>query len=162
MISNMKNLYKALADFQSQCPVILKESSGHNYKYSDLPAIYSVINPILKENNLAVFQPLTNLDGVIAIKTIIVHTESGESIEDIHPLPQTTFDKVTVKKTDAKTGLVTETSKSVVVGFEQMSQPQAQGSIITYYRRYCLSSVLGLITDKDTDGQGKGADHDLY
>jgi len=148
-----KNIYKAIANFQAECPVILKETSGHNYKYADLPAIYETINPILQKYNLAVFQPLTNLDGKPAIKTIIVETESGESMEEIHPLPETEFIEVETAKG----------KRTVVAGFEQMSQPQAQGSIITYYRRYCLSSVLGLITDKDTDGAGsKGAEHDLF
>lgn len=149
----MKALYKAIASFQAECPVILKETSGHNYKYADLPAIYETINPLLQKNNLAVFQPLTNLDGKPAIKTIIIETTTGESMEEVHPLPETQFIEVETSKG----------KRTVVAGFEQMSQPQAQGSIITYYRRYCLSSILGLITDKDTDGAGsKGAEHDLF
>lgn len=138
----MKNLYTALSSFQAECPVILKEVKGHNYKFADLPAIYEVINPLLMKNNLAIFQPLTNLEGKPAIKTIVVHTISGETMEDVHPLPETTFTEIET----------TKGKRMVVAGFEQMSKPQAQGSIITYFRRYCLSSVLGLITDKDTDG----------
>ena len=72
--------------------------------------------------------------------------------------------EIVVKKTD-KNGVVIETEKYVVCGFEQMSKPQAEGSTITYYRRYALSSFLGLITDKDTDGTSKvskdGVDEDL-
>ena len=66
----------------------------------------------------------------------------------IHPI-----NKIVIKKTD-KNGITTETEKFVVCGFEQMSKPQADGSTITYYRRYSLASFLGLITDKDTDGAG--------
>lgn len=157
----MKALFKALADFQQEVPVILKDTSGHNYKYADLPAIDEVIKPLLKKHGLGVLQPLTTLaNNDPAIKTIIYHVESGENIEDITPLPKTTLEKVKVKKTN-KTGAVVETEKFVVCGFEQMSEPQAQGSIITYFRRYALSSTLGLITDKDTDGAGKRNEEDV-
>jgi spore germination cell wall hydrolase CwlJ-like protein len=33
-----------------------------------------------------------------------------------------------------------------------MNEIQAQGSIITYLRRYSLSSILGIVTDADADG----------
>jgi hypothetical protein len=36
-----------------------------------------------------------------------------------------------------------------------MNDYQAYGSGITYYRRYALSSMLGLVTDKDTDAAGE-------
>lgn len=150
----MKNIYKSLAEFQQEVPVILKDTSGYNYKYADLPKIDEVIKPLLKKHGLGVSQPLSNLNGIASIKTIVFHVESGEAIEENHPLPQTKMNKISLKKTDKKTGDVTESEKYVVEGFEQMSEPQAQGSIITYFRRYCLSSVLGLITDKDTDATG--------
>jgi len=153
----MKNLYQALADFQQDVPVILKETSGYNYKYADLPAIDEIIKPLLKKHGLAIAQPLSNLNGLASIKTILIHVESGESMEENHPLPHTRMSRVTQKKTD-KAGNVIEAEKYVVEGFEQMSEPQAQGSIITYFRRYCLSSLLGLITDKDTDGTGAKSD----
>ncbi len=157
----MKNLYTALHNFQMEVPVILKETSGYNYKYADLPAIDEVIKPLLKKHGLGVLQPLSTLSKsfsegakvVPAIKTIIYHPESGDAVEDITPLPTTVLEKVKISRTD-KAGVVTETEKFVVCGFEQMSEPQAQGSIITYYRRYALASFLGLITDKDTDGAG--------
>ena len=157
----MKNIYQALAKFQQDVPVILKETSGYNYKYADLPAVNEVIKPILKKHGLGVLQPLTSLNRVMAtgsqvipaIRTIIYHPESGESIEDTTPLPTTVLEKVKISRTD-KNQVTTETEKFVVCGFEQMSEPQAQGSIITYYRRYALASFLGLITDKDTDGAG--------
>lgn len=156
----MKNLLKALAGFQQEVPVILKETSGYNYKYADLPAIDIIIKPLLKKYGLGVLQPLSSLDGKPAIKTIIYHTESGEMIDETTPLPETSLQKVLSTKTD-KNGNKVEVEKYVVCGFEQMSKPQADGSTITYYRRYALSSFLGLITDKDTDGSGKKEIDDL-
>lgn len=35
-------------------------------------------------------------------------------------------------------------------------QPQAVGSILTYYRRYALTALLGLATDDDDDAAGGG------
>ena len=36
-----------------------------------------------------------------------------------------------------------------------MNTFQAFGSGVTYFRRYALSSALGLVTDKDTDAAGE-------
>ena len=41
------------------------------------------------------------------------------------------------------------------VALKGMNDYQSFGSGITYYRRYCLSSMLGLVTDKDIDASGE-------
>jgi hypothetical protein len=158
-MENKIKLYKAIQSFQQEVPVILKDISGYNYKYADLPAIDEVVKPLLKKHNLGVLQPLTSLDGKPALKTIIYHTETGETVEEITPLPETSLQKVVSKKTT--NGVTVEVEKYVVCGFEQMSKPQADGSTITYYRRYALSSFLGLITDKDTDGTSKSGNKQI-
>lgn len=122
----MKNLYKALAEFQQEVPVILKETTGYGYKYADLPAIFAVINPLLKKKGLGFYQ---SVEGV-SVKTVIFHTESGEQIESSTSIPQ---------------GVV----------LKGMNDFQVLGSAITYIRRYAISSMLGLITDKDTDAGGE-------
>lgn len=53
----MKNIYKALAEFQQECPVIHKGTSGFNYSYADLPAIFEIINPLLKKHGLDFIKP---------------------------------------------------------------------------------------------------------
>ena len=118
----MQNLMKALGEFQQDCPVIHKDTQGHKYTYADLPKIYSVINPLLKKHGLVVSQPLQ--DG--AIKTILYHIKSEEFLESSTPIP--------------------------ITQLGSMNEYQAYGSGITYFRRYALSSMLGLVTDKDTDG----------
>ena len=120
----MKNLIKSLSNFQSECPVIHKDTKGHNYTYADLPQIFSIINPLLKKNGLCFSQLLEN-DG---IKTILFHVESGESLESFTSIPK--------------------------VKLGAMNEYQSYGSGVTYYRRYSLSSMLGLITDKDLDAAG--------
>lgn len=122
----MKNLFKALADFQQEVPVIHKATQGYGYSYSDLPKIFSVINPLLKKHGLG-FTQLINNEGV---NTILFHVESGEEIESTTPIPQN-------------------------VQLKGMNDFQVLGSAITYIRRYAISSMLGIVTDKDTDAGGE-------
>ncbi len=122
----MKNLFKQLASFQQEVPVILKDTQGYGYKYADLPQIFTVINPLLKKYDLG----FTQLIEGTSIKTILFHTESGEKLESLTEIPQG-------------------------VSLKGMNDFQVLGSAITYIRRYALSSILGLVTDKDTDGDGE-------
>ena len=121
----MSKIYKALADFQQEVPVIHKETKGYGYSYADLPTIFEVINPLLKKNGLG----FTQLVNGYSIKTILFHIESGDTIESETNIPQG-------------------------VDLKGMNDFQVLGSAITYIRRYALSSILGLVTDKDTDAGG--------
>lgn len=122
----MKNIYKALSDFQQEVPTIKKNASGYNYKFADLEEIIAIIKPVLKKHNLGYTQPL---DGT-NLRTVLYHTESGETIESTVEIPQ---------------------------GVELKGQNDFQvlGSAITYLRRYSLSSILGLVTDEDADAAGE-------
>jgi hypothetical protein len=120
-----KNLLKALAQFQYECPIIHKDTSGFNYTYADLPKIISTITPLLQKHGLCFSQPLVGN----AIRTIIYHVDSGEYIESMTEIP--------------------------LIELAKMNVYQSFGSGITYYRRYALSSILGLVTDKDIDASGE-------
>lgn len=122
----MKNLYKALANFQQEVEVIHKDTPGYGYSYTDLPAIFKAINPLMKKHGLGFYQSVigSNLD------TTVFHVESGEEIKSSIPIPEN-------------------------VELAKMNQFQVLGSAITYIRRYALSSMLGLVTDKDTDASGE-------
>lgn len=122
----MKSLFKSLADFQQEVPVIHKDTQGYNYSYADLPTIFEVINPLLKKHGLGFYQAVNGTD----IKTVVFHVESGETIESVTAIPQG-------------------------VQMNKMNDFQVLGSAITYIRRYAISSLLGLVTDKDTDGAGE-------
>jgi hypothetical protein len=122
----MKNLYKALANFQQEVPTIHKATQGFGYTYADLTAIYKIINPLMKKNGLGFTQLLQDNKMV----TIVFHIESGETIESRTDIPMN-------------------------VQLKGMNDFQVMGSAITYLRRYSLSSVLGLVTDKDTDAGGE-------
>ena len=107
----------------------MKDTSGYGYKYADLPAIFEVINPLLKENGLGFYQAVhSTQDNLPFIQTVIFHIESGEIISSDTIIPQG-------------------------VQLAKMNTYQVMGSAYTYYKRYALSAMLGLITDKDTDAQ---------
>jgi len=122
----MKNIYKAISNFQQEVPVIHKGSTGYGYSYADLPAIYEVINPRLKKHGLGFTQPINGNN----VKTIVFHVDSGETVESETAIPQG-------------------------VSLAKMNEFQVLGSAISYLRRYALSSILGLVTDKDTDAGGE-------
>ena len=119
-------LFSSLSSFQKECPVIHKGTQGYGYSYADLPAIFEVINPILDRHNLGFTQPICGSK----VKTILYHTVTGETLES---------------ETDIPHG----------VQLKGMNDFQVLGSAITYIRRYALSSMLGIITDKDNDGAGE-------
>jgi hypothetical protein len=122
----MKHLFKALAAFQQEVPVIHKATQGYGYTYADLPKIFEVINPLLKKHGLG----FTQLINGTQIATCLFHVESAESIESKIDIPQ---------------GVI----------LKGMNEFQVLGSAITYLRRYALSSMLALVTDKDTDASGE-------
>jgi len=120
------NIYKSLAAFQQECPTIHKGTKGYGYSYADLPTIFEVINPILAKHNLG----FTQLIEAQSIRTVIFHTETGETLESVTDIPQG-------------------------VSLKGMNDYQVLGSAITYLRRYALSAILGIVTDKDTDASGE-------
>ena len=130
----MKNLFKALADFQQEVPVIHKATQGYGYTYADLPKIFEAINPLLKKHGLGFTQLINSKDRENYLITILFHVESGESLESNTLIPQ--------------------------VELKQMNLYQSFGSGTTYFRRYCLSSILGIVTDKDTDAGGEQVKHE--
>jgi hypothetical protein len=131
----MKHLFKSLAAFQQEVPVIHKGTQGFGYSYADLPAIFEKINPLLAKHGLGFTQLLNSKEGSNYIVTVIFHVETGESIESQTIIPQVTL--------------------------KGMNDYQSFGSGVTYFRRYALSSALGLVTDKDTDASGEQVKHEL-
>ena len=130
----MKHLFKSLAAFQQEVPVIHKGTQGFGYSYADLPAIFEKINPLLAKHGLGFTQLLNSKEGENYLVTVIFHVETGESIESQTIIPQVTL--------------------------KGMNDYQSFGSGVTYFRRYALSSALGLVTDKDTDASGEQVKHE--
>jgi hypothetical protein len=125
----MKHLLKSLAAFQQEVKVIHKGTQGYGYSYADLPKIFEEINPLLQKHGLGFTQLINSQDGLNYLKTILFHVESGESIDSLTLIPY--------------------------VQLKGMNDFQSFGSGVTYFRRYCLSTILGIVTDKDTDASGE-------
>jgi hypothetical protein len=125
----MKHLLKSLAAFQQEVKVIHKATQGYGYSYADLPKIFEEINPLLQKHGLGFTQLINTKEGVNYLATVVFHVESGEQIESNCMIPY--------------------------VQLKGMNDFQSFGSGVTYFRRYCLSSMLGLVTDKDTDASGE-------
>ena len=125
----MKHLLKSLAAFQQEVKVIHKGTQGYGYSYADLPKIFEEINPLLQKHGLGFTQLINSQDGLNYLKTILFHVESGESIDSNTLIPY--------------------------VQLKGMNDFQSFGSGVTYFRRYCLSTILGIVTDKDTDASGE-------
>jgi len=124
----MKALFKSLAAFQQEIKVIHKVSQGYGYKFADLPKIFETINPLMRKHGLGFSQLINTHEGQNYLVTIIFDCESGEKLESSTVIP--------------------------IVQFKAMNEYQSFGSGVTYFRRYCLSSILGLVTDEDRDASG--------
>ena len=114
----MKQVNKAIASFQSECPAIIKDTQAFKYRYADLAAIMTVIQPLLTKHGLLVSHSVADMHVI----TGIIHHESDEFV----------------------------TTSTPILGCNTM---QDLGSAITYARRYNISCLLNIITDKDDDGE---------
>ena len=88
-----------------------------------------MINPLLQKHGLGFTQTLNTKEGTTYLCTTVFHVESGECLDSMVEIPN--------------------------VALKGMNDYQSFGSGVTYYRRYALSSALGLVTDKDTDASGE-------
>lgn len=125
----MSELGKALLAFQSDMPALQRDAINPHFRnrHVSLENLMGHVLPKLNAAGLVVMQMPTvsrepGVGSVPALRTTILHAESGESIEDVMLL------------------------------MPGKQDPQGQGSAITYARRYALMSALGLVADEDDDG----------
>ncbi len=123
----IKNIMTAIHKVQHQVPPLKREASGstggRNYKYTPLDKVWEAASAALKEHGITVVQSPTTGDGSIGnfFETTLYHLESEEWISQTMTM------------------------------FIVKDDPQSMGSAVTYYRRYMLVSMLGLITVDDND-----------
>lgn len=126
MTEKPKNLAQALIAFQRSVPKIVENDKGFHGGFANLPGVLSQINPALREAGLAVSQAPDHIDGVPALRTIIIHEASGEQYSSVTPLV------INKGKNDT----------------------QEWGKAVTYTRRYALQAALNIcvgIEDNDSD-----------
>jgi hypothetical protein len=121
------NLSKALAAAQGEMPAIKFDSINGflGNKFASLGAVIEATRPILAKHGLSIAPFPIGDGGAVGIEVILLHT-SGEWISN---------------------------SVLLEVGAEKgKSSAQVAGSIISYLRRYALSSICGVYADEDGDG----------
>ena len=137
----MKELATALIKVQSDLHNISKNAEGYGYNYLTLDKLISETRGVLAKQGLAILQPLAEVGGEPAVKTVLMH-ESGEYIEGVQPIAAVTM--------------------------KQCNNAQELGAAITYARRYGYAAMLsiaqvdddaasvGKATTKQTTGGGSG------
>jgi hypothetical protein len=87
MENSLDKLAPALVAFQADRVPVAKTAVNPFFKskYADLPEVMQTAQPLLAKHKLAVSQFPTHLDGVSALRTILLH-ESGQFIEDVTPI----------------------------------------------------------------------------
>ena len=91
-------------------------------KYADLGAIMEACKDPLNENGITVLQPIGSDESGVYVETILLH-ESGEFI-----------------------------SSNLRISVKSQNDPQAQGSAISYAKRYALQSMV-FIPSEDDDAE---------
>lgn len=124
---NTTELYKALAGFHKHFTTVEKDAENpfHESSYASLSQILNVIRPILNEQGLVLVQlPINGMEKhSICIKTRLIHVETGQFLE----------------------------SNSISL-IPPKLEAQGYGSLMTYLKRYQITSLLGLsFSEDDTD-----------
>jgi hypothetical protein len=114
-------LIAALSKAQAKFAPALKDAANPFFKskYAPLDAVWNACKDALAENQLFVSQPTYMVEDKTMLRTRVYHSSGGFIGSEI--------EVVVAKKND----------------------PQAFGSALTYFRRYELSAVLGIVTDDD-------------
>ncbi len=125
----MTNIYKKLLEVQKEIKAIEKDATNPFFKskYFDINSLLEQVKPVLNKHKLVLTQPLTTMDGKLALITRISDADdlSENSIQETVILPTT-------------------------------EDAQKAGSAITYFRRYSLQSLLALQAEDDDANYASG------
>lgn len=129
---SIKAILPALVKAQQEMPQLVKDKKNPhaNSEYLTLDNILGALVPLLNQNGILLNQiPVENHqdeEQSIGVDTLLWH-ESGEYV--LYPAVYYAFEKG-----------------------GRMNMTQSVGSIITYSKRYALTSIFGISTNEDADG----------
>lgn len=134
---SLDKLGVALAKAQDEMAGAKKDSANPFFKskYADLTSVWQACKDALHDNGLSVIQAPISEEGRIGVSTMLLHS-SGQFVKDRFTL-----------------------------GVKKENDPQADGSSITYARRYALAAFVGVCpVDDDAENamqrkKKKTADH---
>lgn len=122
-----RDFYDALAAFQAECPIILRNKSGHEnrYNYAPLERIVKEVTPFLTKHGFSHQEDANVTEGWV--EAIVTVTHRGGHVE-------------------------TKRFKVPAQSNAGMSPQQKYGAAMTYATRYAFCAAFGIRTaDKDTD-----------
>lgn len=128
-MSTEPSLLDALLAFQREAPTLPKHADNPHFhsKFVPLDTIVERVGPLLVKHGLTWSTFPCRDDHGPALRYVLAHPSTGDVLEGTMPL------------------LLTK------------SDPQGQGSAITYARRYSICAVLNLVADEDDDGNSASA-----
>ncbi|WP_291928642.1 ERF family protein [Limnohabitans sp.] len=128
-------LYAALAAAQGAFPAIeknrsvkitMKTGGTYNFRYADLEEIIAKTRPALAANGLALIQPMTITGNDARLTCELLHKDGGRIVSEVSiPHPHSIQD------------------------------PKQFGATVSYFRRYMVTSILGVAADDDLDEDGQ-------
>jgi hypothetical protein len=119
----------AMANFQSQCPIIIKKKAGAKdaYRYAPLDDIVSQVKELIRENGFS-FSINSRVEDKFVVAICKVTHEAGHFEVSEFQCP-----------VDNKNPMMTD--------------PQRFGGAMTFSKRYAFCNAFGILTaDQDTDG----------
>jgi hypothetical protein len=128
MSDSLAKIAPAIVKAQSKMGNAIKDAKNPFFKssYADLNSVREAVLPSFNENGISVLQPTVYVDGRKFVQTILIH-ESGEYFSGLTEV-------LAVKEADA----------------------QAQGSGISYARRYGLQSLANVGAEDDDGNSASG------
>jgi hypothetical protein len=118
----INEILTALSHAQAEIATAKKDTAAYNYNYADLAEVWSVCKDALTKWGLCVCQTTDITEQGVFCLITTLGHKSGQWMRSRMPL----------NPADQK--------------------PQTLGSMLTYYRRYALSAIVGVATEKDDDG----------
>lgn len=104
-----------------------KNGGSYTYSYATLDSVLDVVKPALQEAGLALMQRWEEVPGELGCWELMTGITDGERVEWLDRRPMTI-----------------------------LPDPQKQGAVETYTRRYAIVTAFGLAAVEDTDAQGVG------
>ena len=117
-------MYLDLITAQSEIEKVSKDGTNPFFKseYTTLNATIGACKEVLNKNRFAILQPIESDVDGVYVCTTLIHISGEKLVSRMRIIPT------------------------------KVNDPQAQGSAITYARRYALKSML-CMSDKDDDGE---------
>lgn len=127
MHDRRQRLTRLFAAVLMELPEVARDQTAstgsYSYSYADINSILRMLKPALAEHGLAIAQPIVPDGERQQVTTQIINSQDGETITFPGP------------------------------SFPIKQDPQAQGSAITYFRRYALVSLFALGAHDDDGAQ---------